>query len=72
MVGVLNSIIGLYYYLTVLKVVYLKRSPDEDKPLPISRQYAIALVVLTLGIILIGTLFGPWFNMTTTAVAAMF
>ncbi len=71
-VGVLNSIIGLYYYLTVLKVVYLKRSPDEDKPLPISRQYAIALVVLTLGIILIGTLFGPWFNMTTTAVAAMF
>lgn len=71
-VGVLNSIIGLYYYLTVLKVVYLYRSDEEDKPLPLTRPYAIGLAVLTIGIILIGTLFGPWFNWSTTAAAAMF
>lgn len=71
-IGILNSIIGLYYYLTVLKVVYLYRSDNDDQPVPISRPYAIALTLLTLGIILIGTLFGPWFTWTTEVVSAMF
>lgn len=71
-VGVLNSIVGLYYYLTVLKVVYLYRSEDESKPLVITRPYAIALGVLTLGIVLIGTLFAPWVNWSNTAAAFMF
>jgi len=62
-VGVLNSIIGLYYYLTVLKVVYLFRSDEEEKPLPVSRPNRIALTVLTIGIVLVGTLFGPWYNL---------
>jgi NADH-quinone oxidoreductase subunit N len=74
-VGVLNAIIGLYYYLTVLKVVYLYRADnpeDEKKPLPISRPYAIALVVLTAGIILIGTIFGPWFHWAGLAAGSLF
>jgi NADH-quinone oxidoreductase subunit N len=71
-VGVLNSIIGLYYYLTVLKVVYLFRSEDEDKPLPVSRPNLIALSVLSIGIILVGTLFGPWFNLSEQIAAAIF
>jgi NADH-quinone oxidoreductase subunit N len=71
-VGVLNSIVGLFYYLTVLKVVYLYRSEDEERPLPITRPYAIALVVLCIAIIVVGTAFGPWFNWSSTAAAAMF
>lgn len=71
-VGVINSIIGLYYYLTVLKVVYLYRSEDEEKPLPISRPYGIALVVLIIGILLIGTVFAPWFGFSTDAAVNLF
>jgi NADH-quinone oxidoreductase subunit N len=71
-VGVLNSIVGLYYYLTVLKYVYLFRSDDEDKPLNISRSYAIALSVLIFGIILVGTLFGPWFNLSNKIASSLF
>lgn len=71
-VGVLNSIIGLYYYLTVLKHVYLFRSDDESKPLDISRAYSIALTILIIGIILVGTLFGPWFNISTQIASALF
>jgi NADH-quinone oxidoreductase subunit N len=71
-VGVLNSIVGLYYYLTVLKYVYLFRSDDEDKPLNISRPYAIALSILIFGIILVGTIFGPWFNLSTQIASALF
>lgn len=71
-IGVLNSIIGLYYYLSVLKVVYLYRSEDEDKPLPIPRAYSIALIVLTIGIILVGTIFAPWFTLSNTAANVLF
>jgi NADH-quinone oxidoreductase subunit N len=71
-VGVLNSIIGLYYYMTVLKVVYLYRSEDEDKPLPIPRSHATALIVLCLGILLIGTVFAPWFTTSTMAARSLF
>jgi NADH-quinone oxidoreductase subunit N len=71
-IGVLNSIIGLYYYLTVLKYVYLFRSDDENKPLDISRPYSIALTILIIGIILVGTLFGPWFNISSTIASSLF
>lgn len=71
-VGVLNSIIGLYYYLTVLKVVYLYRSEDEEKPLPVARSYVLGLVVLSGCIILLGTIFAPWFSLAGNAAAALF
>ncbi len=72
-VGVLNSIVGIYYYLVVLKVVYLYRSPEtESRPLPISRPYRIALTVLSLGIILLGVVFGPWLAWAQGAAAALF
>jgi NADH-quinone oxidoreductase subunit N len=71
-VGVLNSIIGLYYYLTVLKVVYLYRSEDDDKPAPVPTPMYLALGILVLGIIMIGTVFAPWLNWSITAVAGMF
>lgn len=71
-IGIINSIIGLYYYLTVLKYVYLYRSEGDDKPLPVTRPSRLALVMLTLGIIIIGTLIGPWFNIATTTATAIF
>ena len=71
-IGVLNAIVGLYYYLIVLKVVYLYRSEDEDKPIRMTRPYTIALAILTLGIIILGTVFGPWFNWSTAAAASLF
>ena len=72
-IGVLNSIIGLFYYLTVLKVVYLYRSPEEEekKPLPVSSPYAIALTLLSFGIILLGTYFGPWYEWSMAIASGM-
>jgi NADH-quinone oxidoreductase subunit N len=71
-IGVLNAIVGLYYYLIVLKVVYLYRSEDEDKPISLTRPYTLALTVLVAGIILLGTFFGPWADWTASAAAALF
>jgi NADH:ubiquinone oxidoreductase subunit 2 (subunit N) len=63
---------ALYYYLTVLKYVYLYRSDDENTPLEISRPYSIALTILIIGIILVGTLFGPWFNISSTIASSLY
>lgn len=71
-VGVINSIIGLYYYLVVLKVVYLYRSEEDDIPVPITRPYMIALTILSFGIIVIGAFFAPWFDWSITAAAVLF
>jgi NADH-quinone oxidoreductase subunit N len=74
-IGILNSIVGVYYYLTVLKVVYLYRMEGEDEaahPIPLTRPYVIGLVVLTLGILLVGTLFAPWFGLSGAAALNLF
>lgn len=74
-VGLLNSIIGLYYYLTVLKYVYLYRMEGENEeahPILVSRPFVIAIVVLTVGIVLVGAFFAPWFGFSTNAALSLF
>jgi len=74
-IGIINSVIGVFYYLNVLKYVYLYRMPDQDEekhPVPLTRPYAIALVVLVFGVILIGTLFAPWFSWSDAAALNLF
>jgi len=71
-VGVLNAIIGLYYYMTILKVVYLYRSDDEQVSVDISRPAAVALVVCSMLIIGIGTISGPWLDLVVEAAKVLF
>lgn len=74
-VGVLNSIFGLYYYLNILKYIYLYRMENLDEdlhPIPVSRPVTIALVVLVIGVLLIGTLFGTWFGFANHAALELF
>jgi NADH-quinone oxidoreductase subunit N len=71
-VGVLNAIVGLFYYLTVLKVVYLYRSEYEEVPILVPRTSAVALVLCVLAIVLIGTLSGPWLEWALSAAQSLF
>jgi len=71
-VGVLNAIIGLYYYMTVLKVVYLYRSEDEDKPIAIPRSYTLVLVICVIAILAIGTLSAPWLDWSINSALSLF
>ncbi len=74
-VGVLNSIVGVYYYLTVLKYVYLYRMEgevEEGHPIHSSRPAVIALSIASLGVIVVGVIFSPWFGMATRAAASLF
>jgi NADH-quinone oxidoreductase subunit N len=74
-VGVLNSIVGLYYYLNVLKAVYLYRMEGEDEekhPVAVSRPYVLGLVVLMIGIVVVGVIFAPWFALANGAALNLF
>jgi hypothetical protein len=52
--------------------VYLYRSDNDDQPVAVTGAYKLALTVLAIGIVLIGTMFGPWYNWAATAAAGMF
>lgn len=74
-VGILNSIIGVYYYLTVLKVIYLYRMEGENEeqhPIALTRPYVLALAALSIAILLIGVAFAPWFNSASVAALNLF
>ena len=71
-VGVLNAIVGLYYYLTILKVVYLYRSEQDDVPISVPRVYGIGLGLCILGIIVIGSLSAPWLEWAVQAAQSLF
>ncbi len=62
-VGVLNAIVGLYYYLIVLKVAYVYDAPEEEmhRPVRVPRVQAAALGVLSVLIVVMGLVFAPWF-----------
>src|SRR5215510_11533094 len=73
--GIINSMIGVYYYLNALKYVYLYRMPNQDEenhPVPLTRPYAIALAALAIGVILLGTVFAPWFGWSNAAALNLF
>jgi NADH-quinone oxidoreductase subunit N len=74
-IGILNSVVGVFYYLNIMKYVYLYRlegNDEEQHPIAVSRPYVLALAVLTAGIILVGTVFAPWFNFAGQAAANLF
>jgi NADH-quinone oxidoreductase subunit N len=72
-VGVLNSIVALYYYLVVIKVMYVDRSPDEDKPIPMSTSYVWVLGVTALIVIALGTIGAqPIFDWAVRSAGSLF
>ncbi len=70
-VGIFNAVIGLYYYLVVLKVMYLDRSEDESPIAKSSVSWKIAIGFCMAGIILLGVWFAPWYNMAQAASTAL-
>jgi NADH-quinone oxidoreductase subunit N len=74
-IGVINSVVAVYYYLNTMKYVYLYRMPNEDEenhPIQLTPPAAIALVVLTVGVILLGTVFWPWFTWSDAGALNLF
>jgi NADH-quinone oxidoreductase subunit N len=72
LLGFINSMIALYYYLVVLKVIYLYRSDEETKPIRMPAAWKVALVVCVIGVIVLGTIFSPWYGAASSAAVSLF
>ena len=60
-IGVLNVILALYYYLTVIKVMYVDPVVD-DHPIAVTPALSSVMWVAGVGVIVMGTVAAPWWN----------
>jgi NADH-quinone oxidoreductase subunit N len=74
-IGVLNSIVGLYYYLIIVKVMFVdrpERLEEEEEPVLVPTASRWALGVTVLGILFLGIYATPWYDLATRAAEAFF
>jgi NADH-quinone oxidoreductase subunit N len=72
-VGVLNSIISLFYYLGVVaRPIYVGHSEEEDKPLPIPVPLLATLAVSVAGTVVLGVFPTPFFELAQRVAGALF
>jgi NADH-quinone oxidoreductase subunit N len=55
-IGVLNSIVALYYYLVVIKIMWVDKGVDEDKPIKLPAAMAWSLGISTIVVLWLGVL----------------
>lgn len=61
-IGVLNSIVALYYYLVVIKIMWVDPSEDEDQAIEISPAMGWTFAVSTIVVVLLGVFPTPVIN----------
>jgi NADH-quinone oxidoreductase subunit N len=66
-VGVLNSIVALYYYLIILKVVYVDRSEGDEVEVKVSGTLKAGLGIAVAGMLFMGVFAAPWYTLATQA-----
>jgi NADH-quinone oxidoreductase subunit N len=71
LVGVVNSAISAYYYLKVIRVMYMVE-PENDEKVPMGYSPRIALYIAGLGILVLGVFPSPLINVAEKAVAILF
>jgi NADH-quinone oxidoreductase subunit N len=64
--AVLNSVISAYYYLRVVKVMWFGE-PASDEKVPSSGALRLALLLSSLGVLLLGIAPGPVMDIARTA-----
>jgi NADH-quinone oxidoreductase subunit N len=65
--GVINSIVALYYYLNILKVVYLHPADENCPPIKVIAPWAVALGICAAGILVLGVVVAPWLGLSGAA-----
>ena len=66
-VGVVNSVVSAYYYLQVVRVMYLEPPASEER-VPSSYPFRVALGLSALGVLFVGIVPGPLLRLAEIAV----
>lgn len=70
LIGILLAFISLYYYLGIIKYIYLYRDENQEReatPLPLSGAAKLGLGLTTFGILFLGIIASPAFTWTRDA-----
>jgi NADH-quinone oxidoreductase subunit N len=68
-IGVLNSTMALYYYLMVVKYIFMDRSEGDEQPMPVAPALNFGLWVAVAGILILGVFATPWYTLAAKASA---
>lgn len=60
LVGIVNSFIGLYYYLVVIKTAFTAKESKDT--IFLSSSWKLALFVCVIGILVLGVVYSPWMD----------
>lgn len=70
--GVVNSVISLGYYWKLIRPMYMEEPAEDASPLKVTPWLTVALVVTTVGVVLLGLVPGPLFALAQSAAGAFF
>jgi NADH-quinone oxidoreductase subunit N len=72
-VGILWSIVALYYYLVVIKIMYVDHGQNEDQPIAVQRSTVWTLGLTAIVVILLGTFaVQPIYQLAVQGAASLF
>jgi NADH-quinone oxidoreductase subunit N len=70
-VGVLNSVVSLYYYVRILRNMFLREPAGQAEPLAIPMSQIIVMLALVVPTLLLGLYFGPIVEMAQASVGML-
>jgi len=71
LVGIFNAIIGLYYYLAVLKTIYVNEPVNANRLPKANLAWQVALAVCVISILVLGFWFSPFYSAAQGAASAI-
>jgi len=75
LLGVVNSVISVYYYFNVVRYMFLVPAPEGDKaavrPIAVGAPIMAALIIALLGTLLIGLYPGPFIDLVQNSAVAL-
>jgi NADH-quinone oxidoreductase subunit N len=73
-VGILNSVVSLYYYARILKAMFLEKVEEDEakRPLALAPSHSAILVLLAAPTLLLGIFWAPLANLVNRSVGFLF
>lgn len=70
-IAVITSVVGLYYYLMVVKIAYQGQPVENGGTIRFTLPWRVAMLVCLVGILFLGTVFGPWYSLASFGSAGL-
>jgi NADH-quinone oxidoreductase subunit N len=70
-IGALNSVVSLYYYIRIIRNIFLRSPEGSSEQLPVSLAQIIVILVILIPTLLLGLYFGPLVNVAQASVSML-